>query len=99
MTLAGSEISGNTLSNRFSREAAGVQDESPALGTGLLENSCNKGLADFQHTQQAQRQFSELLYPADSWEHPRPMIAKVEVTDLGLNRPFVVTNRGDLSAR
>ena len=55
-------------------------------------------MADFQHTQQAQRQFTELLYQADSWEQPRPMIAKVEVTDLGLNRRFVVTNREDLSA-
>ena len=36
---------------------------------------------------------------ADSWEHPRRMIAKVEVTDLGLNRRFVVTNREDLSAQ
>ena len=55
-------------------------------------------MADLQHTQQAQRQFTELLYQADSWEHSRLMIAKVEVTDLGLNRRFVVTNRGDLSA-
>ncbi len=35
---------------------------------------------------------------ADSGEHPRRMIAKVEVTDLGLNRRFVVTNRDGLSA-
>ena len=55
-------------------------------------------MADFQHTQQTQRQFTQLLYQADSWEHPRRMIAKVEVTDLGLNRRFVLTNRGDLWA-
>ena len=55
-------------------------------------------MAEFQRTQQAQRQFSELLYQAHSWEYPRPMIAKVEVSDLGLNRRFVLTNRGDLWA-
>lgn len=52
---------------------------------------------DFKRTAEAQRQFTELWYQADSWEHPRLMIAKVEVTDLGLNRRFVVTNRQDLS--
>ena len=40
-----------------------------------------EAMADFQHTQEAQRQFTELLYQADS----RRMIAKVEVTDLGLS--------------
>ena len=64
-----------------------------------IEAFVEKVMADFQHTQEAQRQFTELLYQADSWEHPRRMIAKVEVTDLGLNRRFVVTNREDLSAQ
>ena len=64
-----------------------------------IEAFVEKVMAEFQHTQEAQRQFTELLYQADSWEHPRRMIAKVEVTDLGLNRRFVVTNRGDLSAQ
>ena len=64
-----------------------------------IEAFVEKVMADSQHTQEAQRQFTELLYQADSWEHPRRMIAKVEVTDLGLNRRFVVTNREDLSAQ
>jgi len=63
-----------------------------------IEAFVEKVMADFQRTQQAQRQFSELLYQADSWDHPRRMIAKVGVGDLGLNRRFVVSNRGDLSA-
>ena len=42
-----------------------------------IEALVKKVLADFQHTQRAQRQFSELWYPADRWERPRPMIAKV----------------------
>ncbi len=61
-----------------------------------IEAFVEKVLADFQRTQQAQRQFTELWYQADRWDHLRRMIAKVGVTDLGLTRRFVVTNRGDL---
>ncbi len=56
-------------------------------------------LADFERTQAAQRQFTELAYQANSWDFARRMIAKVEVTELGINRRFVVTNRQELSAQ
>ena len=35
-----------------------------------IEAFVEKVMADFQRTQEAQRQFTELLYQADSWEHP-----------------------------
>lgn len=44
-----------------------------------------------------QRLFTEFPYQADSWDRPRRMVAKVEVTEQGVNRRFVVTNREDLS--
>lgn len=44
-----------------------------------------------------QRLFTEFPYQADSWDRPRRMVAKVEVTEKGVNRRFVVTNREDLS--
>jgi len=68
------------------------------LQTGI-EAFVEKVLTDFNRTQEAQRQFTELFYQANRWDHPRRMIAKVEVADAGLNQRFVVTNRRDLSAQ
>lgn len=44
-----------------------------------------------------QRLFTEFSYQAGSWNRARRIIAKVEVTEKGVNRRFVVTNRNDLS--
>ena len=44
------------------------------------------------------RLFTELVYQADSWDRERRMVAKVEVSERGFNRRFVVTNRQDLTA-
>ena len=38
----------------------------------------------------------ELVYQADSWDRERRMVAKVEVSERGFNRRFVVTNRRKL---
>jgi len=46
-----------------------------------------------------QRLFTEFSYQADSWDRARRMVAKVEVTEKGVNRRFVVTNREDLTAQ
>ncbi len=50
-----------------------------------------------------ERTFQELGLPeairtADSWDRERRMVAKVEVSERGFNRRFVVTNRQDLTA-
>ena len=53
--------------------------------------------ADYDDSGEKQRQFTELVYQADSWDRERRMVAKVEVSERGFNRRFVVTNR-DLTA-
>jgi hypothetical protein len=53
----------------------------------------------FEAAGQKQREFDEFPYQAQSWEHARRVVAKVEVSEVGINRRFVVTNRTDLSAR
>ena len=54
--------------------------------------------ADYDDSGEKQRQFTELVYRADSWDRERRMVAKVEVSERGFNRRFVVTNRQDLTA-
>ena len=51
--------------------------------------------ADYDDSGEKQRQFTELVYQADSWDRERRMVAKDE---RGFNRRFVVTNRQDLTA-
>ena len=53
--------------------------------------------ADYDDSGEKQRQFTELVYQAD-WDRERRMVAKVEVSERGFNRRFVVTNRQDLTA-
>lgn len=43
-----------------------------------------------------QRRFTETEYRADTWEHPRRVIIKVEHNDKGINRRFLVTNLSSL---
>jgi hypothetical protein len=59
----------------------------------LLERSVEQ----FEESRQKQREFGEFRYQAQTWKHPRRVVAKVEVHEVGINRRFVVTNRTDLS--
>jgi hypothetical protein len=63
-----------------------------------IEPLLQQGQAQFQQSGQKQRLFDEFTYQAASWPQQRRVIAKVEVTEVGINRRFVVTNRDDLSA-
>jgi Transposase DDE domain group 1 len=47
---------------------------------------------NFQATGEKQRLFTSFHYQADSWDHPRRIIAKAEYTNHGLNQRFLVTN-------
>jgi hypothetical protein len=40
----------------------------------------------------------QLQYQATSWPHPRRVVAKIEITSLGSNVRFVVTNRAEAAA-
>lgn len=47
----------------------------------------------WQQTGQPVRLYSDFVYQAQSWPHPRRIAAKCEVSALGVNLRFVVTNR------
>jgi hypothetical protein len=51
-----------------------------------------KATDNFQATGVKQLLFTAFTYQADSWDHPRRIIAKVEYTAKGLNQRFLVTN-------
>jgi hypothetical protein len=55
---------------------------------GLLEAAEQEVAAGLKKA----RRFSEFDYQADSWDVPRRIIAKIEVTDKGRNPRYVVTN-------
>jgi hypothetical protein len=63
-------------------------------------NNLNKLLApvmqraneQFAATKEKQRLFSEFQYQAGSWSHQRKIVGKAEVTSLGENPRYVVTN-------
>jgi hypothetical protein len=59
-----------------------------AKAAPLLE----KAQRQYQETKEKQRLFTSFSYQAESWTHPRRIIAKVEYTHLGSNQRFVVTN-------
>jgi len=63
-----------------------------------VENLVEQARQDFQAQGIKQRCFTEFSYQADSWDHARRLVAKVEINELGSNRRFVVTNRTDLDA-
>ena len=71
---------------------------------GLIPNSRLEELAApllaqaqtrYEQTQQAVRLLGETSYQAGSWEHPRRVIIKAEVSEHGTNTRFVVTTRTD----
>jgi hypothetical protein len=47
----------------------------------------------WQQTSQPVRLYNDFFYQAQSWSHPRRIAVKCEVTALGVNLRFVVTNR------
>jgi hypothetical protein len=47
---------------------------------------------EHHRTKEKQRYFTEFLYKAGSWSHERKIIGKAEVTHLGKNPRYVVTN-------
>lgn len=53
----------------------------------------------YQQTGQKQRLFKVFSYQADSWHHPRTVIAKAECQAQGTNLRFVITNRPVNDAR
>ena len=84
-------------------EQEGLQFEIGLSRNSRLERAVEpllqESLRQFQESQHKQRQFGEFRYQAQSWPHDRRVVAKVEVNEVGTNRRFVVTNRGDLSAQ
>ena len=54
---------------------------------------------EYESSGRKQRLFDEFAYQAESWPAARRVVAKAEVSALGINRRFVVTNRRDLDAQ
>ncbi len=52
----------------------------------------NQAVEQHQQTQQKQRLFDCFPYQADTWDHPRTLIAKAECHSIGTNLRFVITN-------
>lgn len=46
----------------------------------------------FDHTQEKQRVFGEIVYQAESWDRPRLVIIKAEHLEKGTNPRFIITN-------
>jgi len=72
----------------------------------VLPRATEQALADVQlyyhfygHREPVVQRFESLTdYQADSWPHPRRIVAKIEVTPVGSQRRFVVTNLADEAA-
>jgi|688.fasta_scaffold287562_1 hypothetical protein len=58
----------------------------------LLEPTMEQAKGEHHRTKEKQRYFTEFLYKAGSWSHERKIIGKAEVTHLGKNPRYVVTN-------
>ena len=56
------------------------------------EGLMNQAVAQYEQTRQKQRLFQCFDYQAESWDHPRTVIAKAECHSVGTNLRFVVTN-------
>lgn len=48
--------------------------------------------SDYETSLEKQKQFTEFLYAAGTWAHPRRIIAKCEYNPLGPNTRYIVTN-------
>jgi hypothetical protein len=60
-----------------------------------VEPPLEKSLKQFEKREERQREFTEFLCQADSWDRSRRM--KAEVNSIGINRRFVVSNYQHLS--
>lgn len=58
----------------------------------LLESTMEQAKEGYKVSGEKQRYFTEFLYKAGSWRHERKVIGKAEVTKLGENPRYVVTN-------
>lgn len=63
----------------------------PRLKT-LTEALMQRAVEEYERSHQKQRLFTCFSYQAQSWEHPRTVIAKAECHQQGTNLRFVVTN-------
>ena len=59
--------------------------------TGMVEDLTEQARIQYEETGEKQRLFTAFRHKADSWKHSRMVTAKVEYTNHGLNRRFVVT--------
>lgn len=59
------------------------------LAQGLMDQA----VAQYEQTSQKQRLFTHFDYQAESWPHPRTVVAKAECQAVGTNLRFVVTSR------
>src|SRR4029453_18856786 len=60
---------------------------------GLTEALMNQAVGRYQQSKQKQRLFDCFDYQADTWDHPRRVIAKAECHGVGTDLRFVITNR------
>jgi hypothetical protein len=58
----------------------------------LAEPLMNRAVEQYQQTKEKQRLFDCFQYQAESWPHPRTVVAKAECHGVGTNLRFVVTN-------
>lgn len=64
----------------------------------LLEPTIHNAKEEYSKTQTKQRHFTEFLYQASSWSRERKIIGKAEVTNMGENRRYIVTNLSGIPA-
>jgi Transposase DDE domain group 1 len=59
----------------------------------LTEGLMNQAIEQYEQSKQKQRLFDCFNYQADTWDHPRRVIAKAECHTAGTNLRFTITNR------
>ena len=59
----------------------------------LTEGLMNQAVERYEQSKQKQRLFECFEYQAETWDHPRTVVAKAECHEQGTNLRFVVTNR------
>jgi hypothetical protein len=82
-------------------EAEGLEYVLGYASNAVLQRATACALADlelyyrcYQHREPHVQRFEEIPdYQADSWPHPRRVLAKIEITPQGSQRRFVVSNR------
>lgn len=62
------------------------------------EGLMNQAVQQYQQSQQKQRLFECFDYQADTWDHPRRIIAKAECHSVGTNLRFTITNRTGINS-